>query len=543
MRRMIAAFAALVVICGIPGPVASGAGTATATRVAARLSPPGQISVATINARQNRVLGLKRFEDLFELSRAFRFRPHAFNGGWRGAVFAPDVVAISEFRETNVEIFTRLMKQRFDEPYELVGPTNIQAALLVNTRSVELIGDVQIVEDVCLNDKTSEHPSRNREYPLARLREVSTGAPFTVVGVHLSKNYSSTGISDCKTRNVRALRAAVHGDPGAAFIAGDFNYRPTVEPYECDPHEQSEPTHWWSVMTAGDEEELGRQFIDTVQSFHRERSLSLVDAWTFESTTDATHCNGFHGKRHARIDYIFADDVRIGEAHADHPGWSIPDHHKYSDHRFVLGRFVLSGPDRVARPAAAERADGLIQVTWKPVEGATGYIVYRGRPNAAYATIARPTGEVTTFDDINTTHGVTYRYAIAAVGVDSGEGVESAPIRAEADARGPAVTGIVPASGAEKVSPGVNIRATFNEWVKPSSIGNKTISLYRNGNPVAGRVIRKGGFVIKFDPTFALKKGETYTIVVRPVQDVLGNAGPVFKSRFSTVEPRKKRRR
>lgn len=530
-------------MCGITGPVAFGATGAAGARVPVKISPPGQISLVAVNARQNRILGLKRFEDMLELARAFRFRPPAFNGGRRGAVFAPDVAVISEFRETNIEIFHRLMKQKFDEPYEMVGPHNVQAALIINTRTVELVGDVQLVDDVCMNDKTSETPRLNREYPMARLREISTGSLFTVIGVHLSKDYSHTGISDCLIKNVEALRTAVQNDQGAAFIAGDFNYRPTTLRYECDPHEQGEPIRWWTVMTQGEEAEPAREFVDTVKAFHRDRSISMQDEWTYEGPTRVTTCDGKRGKRRARIDYIFASGVEVAEAHADHPGWSDPLNHKYSDHRFVLGRYVLSGPPRVNRPSATQLAAGAIQVAWEPVESATGYIVYRARPNSAYAAIARPSAETTTFDDVNTSHGVTYRYSIAAVGADTGEGVESAPISGEADARGPAVIGIVPAAGAEKVLSKITIRAKFNEWVRRGSITDRTISLYRNGNRVPGRVIRQGGFVIDFDPTYRLKKGEWYTIVVRPVEDVLGNAGPTFKSRFSTVEPRKKRRR
>src|SRR5688500_228973 len=108
MRRGVAALAALVVMCGVY-PVVSSASTPAYTSTRLKDSPPGQISIATINARQNEILGPQRFEALLELALAFRTRPPAFNGGTRGAVFAPDVIAINEFREANVEIFTRQM--------------------------------------------------------------------------------------------------------------------------------------------------------------------------------------------------------------------------------------------------------------------------------------------------------------------------------------------------------------------------------------------------------------------------------------------------
>lgn len=522
-------------------PVANSATSSAAARVAVKASPSGQLQIATVNARQNRILRLKRFTALLELAKAFRFRPLAFNGGTRGAIIAPDVAVISEFRETNVEIFTNLMEEKFDEPYVLAGPTNVQAALIINTRTVELMGEVQIVDDVCMNDETSDTPRLNREYPMARLRERSTGAMFTVLGVHLSRDYSSTGISDCLVKNVRALRAELENEPGAAFVAGDFNYRSTLLPYECDPYENGEATRWWSIMTGG-EEEGDRQFLDSVRAFHRARSMPMLDEWTYRHPSKVTTCNGSEGTRLSRIDYIFASEAEVAEAHADHPGWTVSGNYQYSDHRFVLGRFVVSGPPRVARPIAGQAAGGVIQLDWEPVEGATGWIVYRARPDADYAQIAALSGDVTAYDDGDTIHDENYRYAIAAVGVDSGQGIESPPAWEEADARGPQVTGIVPGRGATNVRTDVSVRASFDEWVSETSVGPNTISIYRNGNRIPGRVIRKGGFVIKFNPTFALKKGETFTIVVRPVMDVLGNAGPTFKSRFSTVEPPKRRR-
>jgi len=543
MKRTVAAFAALVVMCGVSGPVVSSAATSGA-QLPLNTSPPGQISLSTVNARQNKILGQKRFEDLMELTLAYRSRPLAFDGGKRGAITAPDVAVITEFRETNIEILTRELGRKFDEPYVLVGPTDVQAALIINTRTVELQGPVHLVHDVCMNDETSEVKRLNRRYPVARLKEVESGSTFTVAGVHLAKDYYAvTGVRGCVPDNIRALRADLQNEPGAAFVAGDFNFRPTISFHECDPDELDEPSGPWSLMTQGDGEEGARQFLDVVQAHHRGRSRSMANEWTYESPVKKISCNGSEVKRRSRIDYIFASDVEVAEAHADHPGWSIPANHKYSDHRWVLGRFVLTGPPRVARPTADQLAGGVIRVTWEPVEGATEWIVYRARPNGDYAAITSLSSDITTFEDLNTTHGVTYRYAIAPVGADGGQGVESARIREEADAQGPAVTSIIPARGAEKVRRDITIRATFNEWVAAASVGANAISVFRDGRRISGRVIRKGGFVTKFDPTYPLKRGETYTIVVRPVQDVLGNTGPVFKSRFSTVEPRKKRRR
>ena len=536
MKKTTAALAAIVLLCT---SLIAGVSNA-APRIGVKASPPGQISVATVNARQNKILSLQRIEALFELSRAFRFRPLAFNGGTQGAVIAPDVVVFSEILEDNVNVFARFMRNKFDEPYEIVQPDDIQAAFMINTRTVELQGEARVLDDVCLNDSTTDKPRMYRRYPMATFREISTNSMFSVVGVHLSREYQVSGETDCLGRNVRAIRAELENQPGAAFIAGDFNFRPTQLPYECDPYEQGDPAAWWTLLTEPAEGE--RDYVDSVQWFHRARSLPMIDEWTYQHPSAVETCNGSHGVRRSRIDYIFASDAEVAEAHADHPGWTAGDNYKYSDHRFVLGRYVLTGPDRVSTPTATRQADGVIDLTWEPVTDAAKWIVYRARPGSDYRELAQLTAELTTFSDHDTEHDITYRYAVAAVGADSGQGIESPPAWETADARGPHLTGIVPGQGATGVSPTVSIRASFDEWVEASSVDANTISVYRNGNRIPGRVIRKGGFVIKFNPTFDLKKGETFTIVVRSVTDVLGNVGPVFKSRFETVEPPKKRR-
>lgn len=540
MKRAISVLSVLVVLGGLFTP---GATQAAVRKPSVKSSPAGQVVIGTVNARQNKILSLQRIEALFELSRAFRFRPPAFNGGTLGAVHAPDVLVITEFLEDNVQVFARFMRNKFEEPYEIVGPGDLQAAFVVNTRTVELQGEVQVVDDVCLNDETSEQPRLQREYPIGRFREVSTNSMFSVAGIHFSRDYSAAQQPDCLAKNVRAIRAEMENDPGAAFAAGDFNFRPTEQPYECDPYETGAPTKWWTIMTSGEANAPNdRRYVDTTQSYHRARSLPMIDEWTYQHPSQVTTCNGTAGVRRSRIDYIFVSDAQVAEAHADHPGWTSASNYKYSDHRYVMGRFVLSGPPRVPLPTSEQRANGVIEISWQPVEAATSYIVYRARPGFDYSEIAQVDAITTTFSDTETIHDETYRYSIAAVGADAGEGIESAPAWETADARGPQVTGIVPARGATGVSPSASIRVSFDEWVEATSVDENTISLYRNGNRIAGRVVRKGGFVIKFNPNFDLKKGETFTVVVRGVTDVLGNPGPVFKSRFSTVEPPKRRR-
>lgn len=506
-----------------------------------KISPPGQVQLATVNARQNEILGLKRILNLIDLARAFRFRPPAFNGGVPGAVTAPDVLVISEFRPPNVEVFTRLLKLRFDQPYEWVGPTDVQAAMVVNTATVELQGNVKIVDDICLNDETSDKARLFRQYPIATFIEKQTGARFTVGGVHLARDYTPSGESNCLVRNVRVLREELEHEQGATFLAGDFNFRPTVEPFECDINEASGPSHWWSVLTAPAEGE--RLYEDSVRTYHLTRDLSMMDEWTYRHPNKVRLCNGTTGIRRSRIDYIFASGAEVAEAHADHPGWAAPGVPKYSDHRYVLGRFVITGPPRPERLEPTLDAGGVVHLNWDPVEGATGWVLYRARAGHEYAELARVSGEVLTYDDRDTEHAELYRYSIAPLGVDGGQGMEAPPTWAIPDARGPHVSSITPYPGAERVSIFTRIRVTFDEWVSEGSVQPGTIALYRNGRELAGRVVRKGGFVLKFVPKRPLVKGDSYTVVVRPVTDVLGNAGPLFKSRFTTVAPPRRHRR
>lgn len=523
-----------------------------ATKPPRKISPPGQVQIATVNARQNKILGLKRFLALLDLAKALRFRPPGFNGGAQGAIIAPDIAVISEFRETNVEVLARLLRQKFDQPYEIVGPSDVQAAFIVNTKQLTLRGEVELIDDVCMNDETSDKPRFHRQYPMARFTENQTGTFVNIVGIHLARDYSPSGEKNCLVRNVRAIRDRLNqgGDPagvmgaptvGPTFIAGDFNFRPTEEPYECDPNEQTAPTRWWSSLTTPEDDT--RPFVDAVHVHHRRVGEPMIDEWTYQHPAIVTTCNGSQGVRRSRLDYIFAAESVVAEAHTDHPGWSSPGVPKYSDHRYVLGRFIVSGPPQPDRVQAIPDAGGVVHLNWEPVEGTSGWVLYRARAGRQYAELARFSGETSSFDDTATEHGVTYRYSIAPIGPDDGQGLEALPAWAMADARGPHVSSITPAPGAERVSVFTRIRVTFDEWVVASSVGPNTIALFRNGRSVPGRVVRKGGFVIKFVPERPLVKGDSYTVVVRSVSDVLGNAGPVFKSRFSTVPPPKRRRR
>ena len=540
MKRVALLLALLVVISLAPAFDTPRVAAQRASKPPRITSPPGQLQVATVNARQNKILGTKRLEALIALVKAFRFRPAGFNGGSQGAVIAPDVLVISEFRPTNVEVLVHRLGVKFDIPYEIVGPNDVQAALVINTETVALQGQVELVNDVCADDTMSEKPRFFRQYPVARFTEVSTGAPFSVAGVHLARDYSHTGEQDCVTRNVDALRSELENDPGAVFMAGDFNFRSTETPYECDSNEETAPMRWWSMLVAP---EQGRAYVDAVREHHRSRGGSMVDEWTYQHPRASVTCNNTTAVRRSRIDYIFVSDAVVAEAHADHPGWAADGVYKYSDHRYVLGRFVLTGPPRPNRVTAVPDAGGVIHLTWEAVDGATGWIVYRARAGDEYAEQTRLDASVLAFDDTLTDHGVRYRYSIAPLASNGAQGLEAPATWVTADARGPRVTSVRPAAGATGVDRDVRVRVTFDEWVDAASVGADTIRLYRNGNRVAGRVIRKGGFVLLFDPAFRLAKGETYTVLVTSVADVLGNEGPTFRSRFTTFKPRKRDRR
>ena len=530
-NRFARGMAVIIVLVALLVPQSASVGAAT--KPPRKVSPPGQIQIATVNAKQNKILGLNRIIALIELTKALRFRPPAFNSGKARTVLAPDIAVISEFRPTNVEVLTRLMRLKFDQPYEIVGPSDVQAALIVNTATLALEGEVELITDVCRNDPSSDKPRFHREYPMARFTEVSTGAAFTVIGVHLARDYNMNGQSNCLVRNIEQLRAAVANEPGAAFMAGDFNFRPTQTPYECDAGETSPPAAWWAAITQP--QDGGRAFVDAVRQFQTEQRGSMRDHWTYQHPRPAITCNGTTGIRRSRIDYIFASDAAVAEGWTDHPGWTAPDTFNYSDHRYALGRFVLTGPDRPRRVVVTPDAGGIMHLAWEPVEGTTQWVLFRAEAGSKYVEIARLPAETLAFDDSTTIHDTRYRYSLAGIGDNGGQGREAAGAWATADARGPRVSSITPARGATNVGVNVRIRATFDEFVVADSVGDNTITLFRNGRPVRGRVVRKGGFVITFDPAQPLRRNENYTILVQRVADVLGNRGPSFTARFSTV--------
>jgi endonuclease/exonuclease/phosphatase family metal-dependent hydrolase len=507
-------------------------------------SVPGQVNVVTVNAKQNRILGLARFLALFELPKALRFRPEAFNGGFNGAVTAPDVIIVQEVRPSNLEILVRLLRQRFSFKYESLEPLDAAAAFLVNTDTVAVQGEVTTWADVCTTEDTPTDQRPTRDYPIVHLTEVATGAPFVVAGMHMAKRYDTTGQTNCVPRNMETLRAELADETAPVIIGGDFNRRATVDPFECDEDEESTPNAWYELLVAPPDG--GTVYADAVREWHRGQRghrSSMENEWTHEQRQSGVLCDQTTHFKRSRIDYLFSSAV-VAEAHADHPGWAgadpgTPDplNGRYSDHRFVWGRFVVSGPPRLLQPDAVPGQGGRVDLAWQPSEGATGYVVYRALRGRAYSVLATVGPEILSFADVFTEHGRSYRYAIAPVGANGGIGFESRPAFAVADERGPHVRRLTPLRNATGVDPKVAISVRYDERVDPASTTGDTIEVFRGGRKIPGTFTVAERRLLTFDPFGRLDKGKTYRVTVASVRDSLGNLGPRASWEFTTVEP------
>src|SRR5688572_887481 len=100
--------------------------------VPVKRSPSGQVTVVTINARQFPILGIKRFRAMYQLARAMRRRPLAFDGGFFGAIQAPDVIVLQEIRPSNAEIFEHILRQRFQVRYQIITEPDMAVAMIVH---------------------------------------------------------------------------------------------------------------------------------------------------------------------------------------------------------------------------------------------------------------------------------------------------------------------------------------------------------------------------------------------------------------------------
>lgn len=503
-------------------------------------SLPGQVTVVTVNAKQNRVLGLARFLALFELPKALRFRPEAFNGGFRGAVTAPDVIIVQEVRPSNLEILVRLLRQRFPYKYEALEPAGAAAAFVVNTETVTPQGEVTTWDDVCTTEDTPTDNRSTRDYPIGHFVEIATNAPFIVAGMHMAKRYDTTGQPNCVPRNIERLKEELADETAPVIFGGDFNRRAVLDPYECDVEERGTPNPWYELLTAP--QDGSRVYVDAVKQWHLGHGTSMEHEWTHEQRQARALCDESTRFKRSRIDYLFAAGAAVAEAHADHPGWAGSEAGvrlgtPYSDHRYVWGRFVVSGPPRPLQPTLVRGEGGRIDATWGAVEGATGYVVYRALRGRAYSVLGQVAADVTTFGDVFTEHGQSYRYAVAAIGADGGIGQESRPAFGVADKKGPHVVRVTPSRNATGIDPDVTIFVRFDERVAVGSVAADTVRLWYGRRRIPATTSFAGARLLRLDPNRRLDKGKTYRVVVDPVRDALGNAGPREAWRFTTVEP------
>ena len=471
---------------------------------------------------------------MLALVEAIRSRPDSFEGGTRGAVATPDIIMLQEISGSNLEIFRRVLNQNSRFHYEIVSTNDSIRGFLVNTDALTLEGDPQSWANPCLNPNKGES-----RYVWARFRETATGATFTGVNVHFPR-IDPEGENDCTRRNIAVMRDQLANEPLPIVVGGDFNRRPVVEQRECDPRELSAPRNWYSDMTAPSDDSV--PFTDAARNYNRRRGITMENEWTHEGwQSPKVLCDGSRGFNRSRIDYLFAAGTVVAEAHADHPGWAgvrprerNPDNYRYSDHRFVWGRFVVAGPQRVSPPNATPQRRGLINVAWETVEGSAGYVVYRAVGRKDYVRVGRVAADVTSYVDGETEHAKTYRYSIAPVDAVGAQGLESRPAYARADSRGPVVVRITPRSGAINVSRRPRIEVRLNERAAPASVRRHTIELRRKGHRIAGITVQRSGRLLTLRPKRRIAKGKWFHVIVHATQDRLGNIGSRFTSTFRT---------
>ncbi len=502
-----------------------------------RVSPPGQVSVVTLNARQTRILGVSSFKTLFEIGRALRSRPSAFDGGTFGAVMSPDVVIVQEIRQSNLEILARMLRQRYTFRYLIATPGGTSAPVIYNSDTLDLLNQTSW-PDVCTSADGTVDGKEDRSYPILHFTEKATSTTFALAGIHLAKNYLATGQRQCFERNVTALRGQLAGEAGPVIVGGDFNRRPVEKERECDLNERSAPQTWWTLMTSLDE--AGRGFDDAVRQWHRENGRTLRNQWTHEQASKSKTCVGFKRNRRSRIDYLFSSGATVAQASADQPGWAgskpgtrNPGVFKYSDHRFVWGRFVLSGPPPSGRPDADPEKDASVRVTWPASPSASGYVVLRALDGQNYRSVARVPAGTTEYTDLGKNRQ-RYRYAIAVVGTDGGWGRESRPVFVTADATGPRVVATSPSAYARGVDRDEKLIVRFSDAVDADRVGDAAIRVWAGSRRIGGRIRVLAPRVIAFDPYGRFPGRRTLHARVTHLWDRNGNRGPDHRFLFTT---------
>lgn len=383
-------------------------------------SASNEIVVVTVNAQQNSTDNPR----LTELANALRNRPTASDGSF----YAPDVLIINEMN-TDASLFgfrDSLNAVFGPNRYEAVGSASpaVKAKFLINTETMRFESSKSWT-DVC---------EAAVQYQLIRLREIATNKSVTVGGVHFRVSYTA---ADCRERNTDEVRKQLDG--AARSIVGDFNQRAAQTDLECDPFETSGNRPWYEAMTSQSPID-GIAYIDAVRSHQRARDLSMAEEWTFEAKSTSDLCDGSTDYKRSRIDYLFAsNNVGVFEAHADHPGWANQQQRgsiacsptpqcKYSDHRFVWGRFDLTSiPAPVNPPAAPTNlaatavSSTQVDLAWSAVADATIYKVQRSSDGSTgWNQIAAPTSS--SYRDTGIIENSTRYYRVLATnaGGDSG---------------------------------------------------------------------------------------------------------------------------
>jgi hypothetical protein len=302
-------------------------------------SPPGQVVVVTVNARQIFRHSRARLE---QLAIALRKRPKVSDGGY----LAPDVILVNEVTATDLAFVQSRMNALFSSNHYVIAgerSDEVKTKFLINGKTTSLIS-YRSWADSCVN---------HVRYQLINVKESASDNLVTVGGVHFRADYRGSGGRECRNQNAAKARERLARQGARGILLGDFNRRAMNKQRECDPEEMSRVEPWYEDMISASTID-GRSYLDAVREYNRANGLTMFKEWTHEQEDQSTLCDGATGLRRNRIDYVFIDDSLTPlEAHADHPGWASGSQPgvircrpspecKYSDHRFVWGRIGLA---------------------------------------------------------------------------------------------------------------------------------------------------------------------------------------------------------
>jgi Fibronectin type III domain len=478
----------------------------SATAPTEQPSPPNEVVVVTVNAQQNTTDDAR----LSELAAALRNRPTTANGNF----YPPDIIIANEMNNdaSLMGLRDKLNATLSSTRYEIVGSTSpaVKTKFLFNS-STMTFDSATSWTDVC------EAAIR---YQLIRLRESATNKSVTVGGVHFRANYAAP---DCRERNADEVRRQLDG--ATRSIVGDFNQRAAEIELECDPFETSGNRPWYAAMTSPSPID-GISYIDAVRNFRRSRNLSLAEEWTWEAKSTSNLCDGSTNYKRSRIDYLFAsNNVGVLEAQADRPGWANEQQRgsiactpapqcKYSDHRFVWGRFDLSAiPAPVNPPPAPTDLSAIaassteVALSWTAATGATSYRVERSADGSTgWAQIATTTSP--SYRDSGIVENSTRHYRVIA----TNSGGESGPSNvASATTPGSAPSNpstLIATAGRRKVS------LTWNGSTDSGGSGLAGYEIWRSTTGSAGSFSRIATTSGTSYTNTGLTRGRTYSYYV-----------------------------